>query len=199
MFTGIVEDLGTVVAVAVHEESARLTISSPVVEGSAPGDSIAVSGVCLTVTEIDHDTFTADVMQETLSRSSLARLTVNDRVNLERAATLATRLGGHVVQGHVDAVGRVTRRDPGDAWEVVTVEVPADLARYIVEKGSIALDGVSLTVASIDDCVLTVSLIPETLRRTTLGVVAAGGPVNVEVDVLAKHVEKLLHARMERT
>jgi riboflavin synthase len=199
MFTGIVEALGTVVEVTPSTASARLAIRGDVVAGSTPGDSIAVSGVCLTVSDLDDSTFTADVMQETLQRSSLGLLRPGDRVNLERAATMATRLGGHIVQGHVDGVGRVVGRVPGDQWEVVQVELPADLARYVVEKGSITLDGVSLTVVGVEGAVLTVSLIPETLRRTTLGTAAVGSPVNVEVDVLAKHVEKLLAARMEQT
>ena len=162
------------------------------------GDSIAVCGVCLTVADIAGDRFTADVMAETLRRTALGELAVGDPVNLERAATLQTRLGGHLVQGHVDGVGRVVRRVAGSAWEVVEVELPAGLARYVVVKGSIALDGVSLTVSELNGDVVAVSLIPETLQRTTLGRRPVGAPVNVEVDVLAKHVERLLAARMEQ-
>ena len=199
MFTGIVEELGTVVAVEHRDTSARLTVRGSVVADAAPGDSIAVNGVCLTVVDPKDDCFCADVMDETLRRSALGDVQTGDRVNLERAATLTTRLGGHVVQGHVDGVGRVVRRQPGDAWDVVTVELPRALTRYVVEKGSIALDGVSLTVMGIDGVELTVSLIPETLRRTTWGSRDIGELVNVEVDVLAKYVERLLDARTERS
>ena len=199
MFTGIVEELGTVVAVEHAERSARLTVRAAFVADAAPGDSIAVNGVCLTAVDPEDDCFSADVMAETLRRSALRDLQPGERVNLERAATVSTRLGGHVVQGHVDGVGRVTRREPGDAWEMVTVDIPAELTRYVVEKGSIALDGVSLTVVSIDGTELTVSLIPETLRRTTLGSRRVGDSVNVEVDVLAKYVERLLDARTEQS
>jgi riboflavin synthase len=198
MFTGIVEELGAVVTVARGEQSARLAVAGTVVAGSATGDSICVNGVCLTVSQIDGDVFIADVMAETLHRSALGSLQAGDTVNLERAATLSTRLGGHLVQGHVDGVARVLRRDPGDAWEAVTLQLPAELLRYVVEKGSITLDGVSLTVAALDGDAVTVSLIPETLRRTTLGTRAVGDAVNVEVDLLAKHVERLLAARLEQ-
>ena len=198
MFTGIVEDLATVVAVAHGAASTRLSVRSQIVADAQLGDSIAVSGVCLTVAELDDDVFTADVMQETLRRSSLVGVNVGSRVNLERAATLTSRLGGHLVQGHVDGVGHVVERQPGDGWETLLIRVPADLARYVVEKGSIALDGVSLTVVAIDDDVVEIGLIPETLRRTTLGSSVPGSPVNVEVDILAKHVEKLLGERAAR-
>ena len=198
MFTGIVESLGQVVAVTTLADSARLSVRGDVVDGSATGDSIAVNGVCLTVADLDGEVFTADVMQESLRLTTLGSLAPGDPVNIERAATLTTRLGGHLVQGHVDGVGRVARREPGDAWEVVSIDVPQELLRYIVVKGSIAFDGVSLTVTAIDDTTVSVSLIPETLRRTTLGQRAVGAHVNVEVDVLAKHVERLLSARMEQ-
>jgi riboflavin synthase len=197
MFTGIVEDLGSVAAVDAGEASARLHVTAGVVSGSRPGDSVSVNGVCLTIAELAGNTFTADVMQETLQRTSLGALSPGDVVNIEQAATLQTRLGGHLVQGHVDAVAQVVRRTPGDAWEIVTVELPESLTRYVVEKGSITLDGVSLTVTEVDGRQLSVSLIPETLRRTTLGRRPVGSIVNVEVDVLAKHVERLLAARME--
>jgi riboflavin synthase len=197
VFTGIVEELGSVTDVRHGRESARLTVRAALVEGSRGGDSIAVNGVCLTVADRSGDTFTADVMRETLDRTSLGALAAGDPVNLERAATLETRLGGHLVQGHVDGVGQVVGRQPGEAWEVVEVRLPEPLLRYVVEKGSIAFDGVSLTVTGITDDVVAVSLIPETLRRTTLGVRSVGDAVNVEVDVLAKHVERLLAARME--
>ena len=198
MFTGIVEELGTVVAISRGAASARLTFRGDVLADAAPGDSIAVNGVCLTAVDPKDDCITTDVMDETLRRSSLQALAAGDRVNLERAATLTTRLGGHVVQGHVDGVAHVVRREPGDAWDLVTVELPYALTRYVVEKGSIALDGVSLTVVSIDGRALTVSLIPETLRRTTWGVRVPGDPVNVEVDIFAKYVERLVSDSVER-
>jgi riboflavin synthase len=198
MFTGIVEELGHVVAVDPGEESARLTVRGPVVAADAAhGASIAVNGVCLTVVEHSPDTFTVDVMLETLRRSALGDLRPGDRVNLERAVRSDGRFGGHVVQGHVDGVGEVVSREPGERWEVVTVRLPAELVRYVVEKGSIAVDGVSLTVSALDDAAATfsVSLIPTTLELTTLGRRVAGEPVNLEVDVLAKYVERLLAAR----
>jgi riboflavin synthase len=197
MFTGIVAALGTVTDVTPAAASARLTVRGDVVAGCVAGDSVAVSGVCLTVTAIEDDAFTADVVAETLSRTTLGELVAGDPVNLELAATPTTRLGGHLVQGHVDGVGRIVARVPGDAWELVTVRIPSPLMRYVVEKGSVAVDGVSLTVASLDGDTVTVSLIPETLRRTTLGVKDVGTAVNIEVDVLAKHVERLLVARTE--
>ncbi|MDQ1695015.1 MAG: riboflavin synthase [Frankiaceae bacterium] len=199
MFTGIVETLGQVVTIVPGEKSARLTVQGSVVPGSNRGDSICVNGVCLTAVDVDGDLFSSDVMAETLRASALGSLQPGDPVNLERAATASSRLGGHVVQGHVDGVGTVLRREPGDGWEVVVIEIPSDLMRYVVAKGSIALDGVSLTVASLDDVSIAVSLIPETLRRTTLGSRAVGDRVNVEVDVLAKHVERLLASRLEQS
>lgn len=193
MFTGIVEELGEVVAVEPLADAARLTIRGPVVtEDAADGDSIAVNGVCLTVAGHDGDTFTADVMQETLRRSSLGGLRDGSRVNLERPVTLAARLGGHLVQGHVDGVGTVVSRESGRHWDLVRVAMPEGLARYIVEKGSITVDGVSLTVVDVDDRSFGVSLIPTTLQLTTLGRVGPGDPVNLEVDVVAKYVERLL-------
>jgi riboflavin synthase len=198
MFTGIVESLATVTALDVLADSARITIADALLTGTAVGDSVAVNGVCLTAAEVDGDRITADVMLETLRRSSLGDLAPGSRVNIERAATVSTRLGGHVVQGHVDGVGAVARREPGEAWDVVTVSIPADLRRYVVEKGSIALDGVSLTVAAVEEAEITVSLIPETLRRTTWGTKAPGDPVNVEVDIFAKYVERLVADSVER-
>lgn len=198
MFTGIIEELGEVVRLEAGSESARLTLRGPVVTADARrGASIAVNGVCLTVVDLDGDRFTADVMLETLRRTSLGALTTGSPVNLERPLAADGRFGGHIVQGHVDGVGRIAGRTPGDRWEVVQVELPPALARYVVEKGSIAVDGVSLTVASVTDGdpqhpSFTVSLIPETLIRTTLGVRAPGEPVNLEVDVLAKYVERML-------
>ena len=200
MFTGIVEELGTVEAVEHGAQSARLTLHGPTVAADAVhGASIAVDGVCLTVVEHDTERFTVDVMLETLQRSALGRLQPGDRVNLERAVRSDGRFAGHVVQGHVDGVGRVLAREPGDRWEVVTVGLPRELTPYVVEKGSIAVDGVSLTVTAVDDDAPTfsVSLIPTTLALTTLGHRAVGDPVNLEVDVLAKYVERLLAARTD--
>jgi riboflavin synthase len=193
MFTGIVEELGTVVRIEDLGDAARLTVRGPVVTADArPGDSIAVSGVCLTVVDLTDDAFTADVMKETLARSSLGALTEGSRVNLERAATLATRLGGHLVQGHVDGVGEVLERTPAEHWELVRITLPDGLDRYLVEKGSVTVDGISLTVVDVDGRSFGVSLIPETLRRTTLGAAPPGTPVNLEVDVIAKYVERLV-------
>src|SRR5688572_10476275 len=172
MFTGIVEELGVVESIEDQDEALRLTVSGPlVVADAAPGDSIAVDGCCLTVVTRDDQSFTADVMKETLDKTSLARLGAGARVNLERAATLATRMGGHLVQGHVDGVAEIVRRSPSEHWEVVEVTLPPALAVYLVDKGSVTLDGVSLTVVHVDDeqGTFTVSLIPETLERTTLG------------------------------
>ena len=196
MFTGIVEELGEVVSVQPQAEAARLTIRGrKVVPGAGHGDSIAVNGVCLTVVEADGDTFTADVMAETLDRSSLGALAAGSRVNLERPVTLADRLGGHLVQGHVDGTGLIVSRTPAEHWELVRVSLPAPLARYVVEKGSITVDGVSLTVVGVGQDWFTVSLIPTTLELTTLGRKQPGEPVNLEVDVIAKYVEKLMEAR----
>ncbi len=207
MFTGIVEEIGTLLAREGLGEAdgeataARLHIRArTALEGVSLGDSIAVNGVCLTVTGSDGEEWTTDVMAETLRRSSLGALGAGDPVNLERAVTPHTRLGGHLVQGHVDGVGTVLTRTPGEHWEVVRVGLPPELARYVVEKGSITVDGVSLTVSAVsaaDDPEpwLEVSLIPTTLRDTTLGAVPPGSPVNLEVDVIAKYVERLLGAR----
>lgn len=193
MFTGIVEELGTVVSIEEHGDAARIAVRGPlVVKDARHGDSIAVNGVCLTVVTVEEDTFTADVMRETLVRTCLGELRAGDPVNLERAATLGTRLGGHLVQGHVDAVGTVLAREPGERWEIVRLSLPPVLARYVVEKGSITVDGVSLTVAAVDDNTFEVSLIPTTLALTTLGHKGIGAPVNLEVDVIAKYVEKLV-------
>jgi riboflavin synthase len=196
MFTGIVEELGTVAGLVDLGEAARITVRGPLVTGDAqPGDSIAVNGVCLTVVDVEDGAFTADVMQETLDRSALGRLAVGDPVNLERAATLATRLGGHLVQGHVDGVGEIRSRQPAAQWERVAIALPPGLARYVVEKGSVAVDGVSLTVASVTADEFAISLIPTTLKLTTLGSKGVGEPVNLEVDVVAKYVEKLVGER----
>ncbi|NHC14044.1 riboflavin synthase [Motilibacter deserti] len=196
MFTGIVEELGEVVGVEELGDSARLTLRGPLVTSDAVhGASIAVNGVCLTVVDVVDGVFSADVMRETLVRSSLGALRVGDRVNLERPVALSSRLGGHIVQGHVDGTGQIVSRTPGDRWEVVRVQVPAGLGRYVVEKGSITLDGVSLTVSAVGEGWLEVSLIPATLEATTLGSKGPGAPVNLEVDVLAKYVESLLGPR----
>jgi riboflavin synthase len=193
MFTGIVEELGTVAGVEDQGDAIRLTVRAATVLGDAGlGDSISVNGCCLTVATRTDDTWTADVMQETLDKTSLAGVRPGDRVNLERAVTADKRLGGHIVQGHVDGVGEVLSRTPSEHWEVVEVSLPPTLARYVVAKGSIAVDGVSLTVVDVADDRFTVSLIPETLARTTLGSRRPGDRVNLEVDVLAKYVERLL-------
>ena len=196
MFTGIVEQLGEVAGVEDLGEAARITISCPPIAAAcAHGDSVAVNGVCLTVTAATAATFTADVMAETLRRSSLGGLAPGSPVNLERPLRLDGRLGGHLVQGHVDGVGTVTSRNPGPHWDVVRITLPGQLARYVVEKGSIAVDGVSLTVSATGDGAggpwFEVSLIPTTLELTTLGRAQPGGAVNLEVDVIAKYVERL--------
>ena len=196
MFTGIVEELGSVVAVEPQGDAVRLRIRGPVVASDAVhGASIAVNGVCLTVVDHGDGEFTADVMQETLDRSSLGGLDAGSRVNLERPVTPEARLGGHLVQGHVDGTGVILERIPSEHWEVVRVSLPDDLGRYVVEKGSITVDGVSLTVVEAARDSFTVSLIPTTLGLTTLGTTTIGDPVNLEVDVVAKYVERLLEWR----
>jgi riboflavin synthase len=196
VFTGIVEELGSVAGLVDLGDAARICVRGPLVTADAvPGDSIAVNGVCLTVVDVEDGAFTADVMRETLDRSSLGGLAEGDPVNLERAATLATRLGGHLVQGHVDGVGEIRGREAGPRWEVVTVGLPPGLSRYVVEKGSITVDGVSLTVTAVDADSFSVSLIPTTLKMTTLGGKGVGEPVNLEVDVVAKYVEKMVGER----
>ena len=211
MFTGIVEELGEIVGAEALVDAARFTVKGPIVTSDARhGDSIAVNGVCLTVVARDGDgftavvevsaegSFTADVMQETLNRSSLGRLEIGSRVNLERAASLGSRLGGHLVQGHVDGTGRVVSRSPSENWTVVRIAMPTSVAKYVVEKGSITVDGVSLTVSGLgrdsdgdNSHWFEISLIPTTLDLTTLGRAEVGTPVNLEVDVIAKYVERL--------
>jgi riboflavin synthase len=203
MFTGIVEELGEVVAVEHLAYAARLTVRGPLVTADvAHGDSVAVNGVCLTVTGVADSAFTADVMAETLSRSGLGALEPGSPVNLERSLRVGDRLGGHMVQGHVDGVGTVVSRVPGERWEVVRITVPPGLARYLVEKGSVAVDGVSLTVSALgggpgEQPWFEVSLIPTTLAVTTLGRRAPGGRVNLEVDMIGKYVERMLRAEPE--
>ena len=205
MFTGIVEELGRVVALETGAESARLTVAGPLVTSDAVhGASIAVNGVCLTVVEHTSGAdgwFSVDVMGETLARTSLGALAAGDPVNLERAMAASSRFGGHIVQGHVDGTARIVARTPGDRWEVVRFTLPADLARYVVEKGSITVDGISLTVSGVgsglDGEWFEVSLIPTTLALTTLGHKEVGDVVNLEVDVLAKYVERLLGTTKE--
>lgn len=193
MFTGIVEELGQILAVEHGAESAVLTVRGPrVCSDTVPGGSIAVNGVCLTVVETDSDRISFDVMSETLDRSSLGTLSAGDPVNLERAMAATNRFGGHIVQGHVDGTAQVVRRVPGDRSEVVRFTLPATLARYVVQKGSITVDGVSLTVSGLDSESFEVSLIPTTLGLTTLGHKGVGDVVNLEVDVIAKYVERLL-------
>ena len=195
MFTGLIGELGSITAIEKGESSAVFTINAPKLIGEiAVGDSVAVNGVCLTATAISGTTFTADVMIQTLSLTSLSQLNVASTVNLELAAQLNSRLGGHMVQGHVDGVASVVGLTPGDKWAQFDITVPPHLAKYIVNQGSICLDGVSLTVGGIDDSnnVVTVWLIPETLAATNLSAKSAGDLGNVEVDVLAKYVERLL-------
>ncbi len=206
MFTGIVEELGEVVGMEALSDAARFVIHGPLVTADAThGDSIAVNGVCLTVVGVLPDgRFSADVMAETLSRSSLRRLEVGSRVNLERAAAINSRLGGHIVQGHVDGTGTVLSRSPSEHWDVVRISLPKNLARYVVHKGSITVDGISLTVSGLGDGGASqdwfeVSLIPTTLKLTTLGRAAVGTPVNLEVDVIAKYVERLMEAKNAST
>jgi riboflavin synthase len=196
VFTGIVEELGSVVAVEQEDDAVRLRIRGPLVTSDAVhGASIAVNGVCLTVVEHADGEFVADVMQETLDRSSLGALAAGAPVNLERPVTLEARLGGHLVQGHVDGIGTILERTPSEHWEVVRVSLPDDLGRYVVEKGSITVDGVSLTVVEAARDSFTISLIPTTLELTTLGSKQVGDPVNLEVDVVAKYVERMLEWR----
>ena len=195
-FTGIVEELGAVIAIEHGADSAVLRIKGPlVVSDAVHGASISVNGVCLTVTDHDSEQFTVDVMAETLRRSALGALEPGGRVNLERAMRADGRFGGHVVQGHVDGTATITRRAPGDRWETVDLTLPSDVSAYVVEKGSITVDGVSLTVASVGDDTFSVSLIPTTLALTTLGQKGVGDVVNLEVDVIAKYVERLLAVR----
>ena len=192
MFTGLVADLGTIAEVHSTTDGVRLAIESPLAGVLSEGDSVAVNGVCLTAVGLCGDRFGADVMHETLRRSSLGEVTAGARVNLELPVQANGRLGGHMVQGHVDGVGAISEtRDDGFA-RVVTIAADPDLLRYVVDKGSIAVDGVSLTVARVGDDSFDVSLIPETLQRTNLGAARPGTPVNLEVDILAKYVEKLV-------
>jgi riboflavin synthase len=198
MFTGIVEELGVVEALEDQGDAVRLTVRGPHVTVDARlGDSVAVNGCCLTVAERAGETFTADVMRETLDKTSLGTLAPGGRVNLERAVTATSRLGGHIVQGHVDGTGSVVRREASEHWELVEISLPPDLARYLVPKGSVTVDGVSLTVVDVGEVSFTVSLIPETLARTTLGHREPGDRVNLEVDVIAKYVERLLAGHRE--
>lgn len=193
MFTGLVEERGSLLSLEELSDAMRLTFHGPLVTSDAKhGDSIAVNGVCLTVVAREGGSFTADVMHETLVRSSLGSLAIGDHVNLERAARLDARLGGHLVQGHVDGTAQIETITPSDNWTLVRFALPADLARYVVEKGSITVDGVSLTVVEAGDDYFTVSLIPETLTATTLGSRSVGDLVNLEVDAIAKYVERLL-------
>ena len=197
MFTGIIEATGTLERIEHTADAAILTIAgAAVLDDAHHGDSIAVNGVCLTVTTFDEQRFSVDVMKETLDRTSLGALVPGSRVNLERAMSAQARFGGHVVQGHVDATVRITAIEPGERWSVVRFDLPVDLAPCVVEKGSVTLDGVSLTVASRQEASFSVSLIPTTLELTTFGAARVGDLVNVEVDVLAKYVEQMLAPRL---
>jgi riboflavin synthase len=196
MFTGIIEELGKVAAIEKQPDAIRLTIAcKEVLSDLKRGDSISCSGTCLTAIEIDDQGFTADVMLETIRRSSLDGVKVGDPINLERAMNATTRFGGHIVQGHVDGVGEFVSREKSDNWDWVKIRLPKELMKYVVHKGSITLDGISLTVNEIDGDVIALSLIPETLRVTTLGYKKPGDKINVEADVLAKHVEKLMESK----
>jgi riboflavin synthase len=196
MFTGIVEELGKVKNIEILPDALRITIEGPLVVSDVNrGDSISVSGACLTAVEHDATSFTADVMQETLRKTSLDGVKVGDPVNLERAMTAATRFGGHMVLGHVDAVGEIISRSPSENWELVRVQIPTELMKYVVLKGSITIDGISLTVNEVGENWIGLSLIPETLSVTTLGTKQVGAKLNIEVDVMAKHIERLLESR----
>ncbi|MDN6136367.1 riboflavin synthase [Corynebacterium sp.] len=198
MFTGLVEEKGKLIALEELGDSIRMQIEAPVVTADTQlGDSISVNGVCLTVAELGDATFIADIMQESLNRSALGELAPQSTVNLERALLPTTRLGGHIVQGHVDGTAKLISRTPSDHWDILRFELPADLARYVVEKGSIAISGTSLTVSAIGETWFEVSLIPVTLRDTILGDLAEGDLVNLEVDVLAKYVEKMVRPQGE--
>jgi len=201
MFTGIVAELGEVAGIERRGDAARLTIRGST-DGVSTGESIAVNGVCLTVTGVLDGTFTADVMGETLDRSGLGALAPGAPVNLERSVTLADRLGGHLVQGHVDATGTIISRSPAEHWDQVRISLPASIARYVVHKGSIAVDGISLTVSALgppgEQTWFEVCLIPETLKRTTMGTRQPGETVNLEVDVIAKYVERLLNGEASK-
>lgn len=193
MFTGLVEEIGVVEELKLLDDAVRIAVRAPkVTEDAAPGDSIAVDGVCLTVVDNANGTFTADVMHETLDRSRLGTYEAGSEVNLERALAAGQRMGGHIVQGHVDGVAEVVSRAPSEHWEVVRFTLPRQLYRYVVEKGSIAVNGTSLTVSAVGEGYFEVSLIPTTLRETTAGALAPGDPVNLEVDIVAKYVEKMV-------
>lgn len=193
MFTGLVEEIGVVEELKLLDDAVRIAVRAPkVTEDAAPGDSIAVDGVCLTVVDNANGTFTADVMRETMDRSRLSTYEAGSEVNLERALAAGQRMGGHIVQGHVDGVAEVVSRAPSEHWEVVRFTLPRQLYRYVVEKGSIAVNGTSLTVSAVGEGYFEVSLIPTTLRETTAGALAPGDPVNLEVDIVAKYVEKMV-------
>jgi riboflavin synthase len=196
MFTGIIEELGKITHIEKLLDAKRITIQGALVTSDIKrGDSIAVSGVCLTAVELEGDKFTADVMDETLKVTALGHAKVGDVVNLERAMNATTRFGGHIVLGHVDGVGEIKNREKSEHWEWVRVSVPKELMRYIVLKGSITVDGVSLTVNEIGDDFIGLSLIPETMRLTTLGSKEVEDKVNLEVDIMAKHIERLMEGR----
>lgn len=196
MFTGIIEEMGEVIAIEQRGDSALLSVRGKTVTSDARhGDSIAVNGVCLTVVDVDDDVFTVDVIKESLDRTSLGGLAQGSTVNLERAVRADQRLGGHIVQGHVDGTAVLLSREPGESWDNLRFSLSPALARYVAEKGSIAIDGISLTVTTVDDESFGVSLIPTTLRLTTMGAREAGDLVNLEVDVIAKYVERLVAAK----
>ena len=197
MFTGLVQGVGEVIAIAKAQDSALITFASDLAADLAVGDSISINGVCLTATEVKENSFTADVMVQTLKLTTLGSLVSGSKVNTELATRVDARLGGHIVQGHVDGVAKVVASEPGDKWQRFVVQIPESLRRYVVNQGSICVDGVSLTVGEIEDrtSLVTLWLIPETLAKTTLGQRKAGDFVNIEVDVLAKYVERLVQAQ----
>ena len=196
MFTGIIEELGTIESLTPHDGGARIVVSASIVTSdSHDGDSIAVNGVCLTALDITSNSFAADLSQETLDRSTLGRLAVGSRVNLERAVTPSTRLGGHIVQGHVDGRGEfISAEEHGDFW-TVRIGFPSEMARYLVYKGSVAVEGISLTIAALADHSFDIAIIPKTWELTNLSTLTAGDPVNLEADVIAKYVERMMNAR----
>lgn len=197
MFTGLVQDIGTVIDISHSKESSRVSISTSLAKNLQIGDSISINGACLTAVSVDQDVFAADVMIQTLKLTSLGELIVGSKVNAELAAELNSRLGGHLVQGHVDGVAEVIENSPGEKWQKFSIQIPSHLLKYIVNQGSITVDGVSLTVGEVIDSKheVVMWLIPETLNKTTLGSKAAGHKVNIEVDVLAKYVERMMQFR----
>ena len=200
MFTGLVQDVASIRAIDRGEDSSILTIETQLAQSMSVGDSISINGVCLTATHIVSNLITVDVMVQTLKLSNLGRVEVGARVNAELATRVDARLGGHIVQGHVDGVAKIVANEPGEKWQRFAISIPGNLLKYVVNQGSICVDGVSLTVGSVEDSLheVTMWLIPETLAKTTLGSKSVGDDVNIEVDVLAKYVERLMAARGDK-